>query len=385
MSSKDNSCHSNDVVIYGLTNRSSVNWWNRLNDYFIDQSRVTAKEKGLFFHSLQLLIASGVSIARSIQMLGERATNLRLKRILCTIAYDLDHHGLSFSKSLEKYPAVFSDYEVKMVRSGEISGTIAESLGSVSVQLQRHLELNSTIRSALYYPLVVLFTLVFAAFIILIFVVPQFSRLFSELELSLPFSTKLLIGASGFVLQYWWLILLFFWALWMIAKSSIETNSGKFYWDQRILALPVVGDLVDKIQTLRISNNFSALLKAGIPVNKILTVLAQIMPNAVFSHALNNIEKKVSKGARIYEAFRSEKGLDPVLGEVLEIGEKSGNISEVLDRLSQQYKLEVDYKIKTLTSLLEPLVLLLVGLGVGLMALAVILPLFQLQQAFLTV
>ncbi len=377
--------YSTRKVIYGITDRRNDPTLVKINDFLIDHSRISLKEKKLFFHSLQLLVNSGMRFIRSLQMLAERTQNLRLKRILDTIAYDMNSQGMHFSDAIAKYPTVFSEYEIKMIHSGELTGKIRDSLQSIAEQLRKNIKLESQIRSAMLYPATVLGAIVLAATIVLIYIIPKFTILFSEFAIELPFFTRLLIGISNFFVNFWWVIIISVWAIWQVFKNWKNSEEGKREWDKILLNLPIIGSLIRNIQTIRIANNFSTLMKAGIPVHKTLRILNEIMPNSVIKDALFTIELNVENGMRIYESFTKEKDLDPILGEVIEIGEKSGNISDVLDKVGEQYELEVESQLKNMTTLLEPIVILIVGVAVVFMAMAVLTPIFELQKAFGTI
>ncbi len=370
-------------IIYGVTNRTHDPKLVKINDFLIDRSRITGKEKSLFFHSLQLLINSGVQFTRAIDMLAGRARNPRLQRILNTIAYDMENQGVPFSKALEKYPLVFSEYEVKMIKSGELTGKIKDSLESIAIQLQKNLKLEAQIRSAMIYPVTVLGAILLAGVVICLFVIPKFAELFAEFSAELPLFTKIVLNISNFLVEFWWLVFIAIWAGWQIFYNWKTSPEGKKKWHAFLLRAPLIGNLINNVQTLRIANNFSTLLKAGIPINKSLHVLSEIIPNVVIKSSIKNIEKNVENGLKIHQSFAKESALDPILAEILEIGEKSGNMTEVLTKVGEQYELEIDHQLKNLTTLIEPAIILIVGLAVIFMALSIMMPIFQLQEVFL--
>ena len=374
--------HQKNVVIYGVTDRSNLSLVGKFNDFLIDQSRISLKEKRILFHSLQLLTNSGVRFTRSLKMLANRTLNQRLKRILQTIEYDMEEQGMTFSKAMTKYPQIFTEYEIKMVQSGELTGKVKESLEAIANQIQKNLELETKVRSALLYPIIVICTAILAIIIILVVVVPKFTMLFDAFGAELPFFTKILISLSNFFIHLWWLIIIGLWVIWNLFKNWKKSDEGRKKWDQFVLDIPILKTIIRNIQTVRIATNFSILLKAGIPINKILITLQDIIPNIIIKDALLNISQKVQKGGKIFESFSDESCLDPVLAEVIEVGEKTGSISEVLEKLSEQYELEVDNQLKNITTLIEPIVIILVGAGVLFVAMAVMLPIFELQKVF---
>jgi len=369
-------------VIYGATDRRDDHWLVKLNDFVIDNQGIKGKDKARFFHSLKLLFASGVQFTRALEMLGKRTSNLRLARILSTISYDMENQGLSFSKALEKHPRVFSSSEIKMIYSGELTGKIENVLNSIATQLQKNLELQMRVRSALMYPITVILAVILATVVVMIFIVPRLTSLFTEAGAELPIATKVLIGMSNFTQQFWWLLLTFAIAGWFAWQNWVRSENGRLTWDGWMLNLPLISGLASNIQTVRICQNFSTLIQSGIPLNKALLVLAEIMPNKVMGRAINNIEFDIRNGGKLHKAFGAQEILDPVLTEILEVGETTGTVGEVLQKLGDQYEFEVDAQLNNLSKIIEPVIILVVGAAVIFMILAVLTPIFQMQELF---
>ncbi len=371
-------------VIYGVTNRQNDPWYAKLNDLLLDHQSLALKDKSRFFHSLKLLVNSGVQFIRALEMLSERTKHVRFSRILKTIAYDMEHNGMAFSEAIQKYPPIFSQSEVKMIYSGELTGKIDKTLESIATQLQKNIELEMKVRSALMYPATVMVAIVLAGAAVMLFIVPKLSGLFNEFGAELPFATKLLVGMSNFMVSFWWLLLFMAMATYFGFTNWRRSEEGKRKWDRLMVTLPIVSPIVNHIQTVRISSNFATLMESGIPLNKALRVLAEIVPNSVISDALFNIEVEVRKGSPLHESFLRQEVLDPVIGEMVEVGEKTGQIAPVLKKLGEQYDLEVEAQLKNLSTVIEPLIILVVGLAVVFMMFAVLTPIFQMQQLFST-
>ncbi len=369
-------------IIYGVTDRSNDTIWQKINDFLIDHSSVTKKEKMVFFNSLKLLVTSGVNFTKAIQMLAIRAKNERLKRILNTIEYDMLNMGMRFSEAMAKYPQVFSVSEIKMIYSGELAGRLEEVLEAVSTRIQKNIEMEIRVKSALMYPITVFIAIILAGVVVMLFVVPKFEAMFSSFGADLPMATKIMIETSNFMQNYWWFILLILVSAWVIFQNWKNSEDGKYDWDEFLLGLPGLGALIRDIQTTKIAGNFSTLLMSGIPIAKAIHVLSEIIDNKVISRDLLQIEHDVKSGKQVHESFAEYKNLDPVLAEVIEIGEKSGAIPEVLHKVAQQYSLEVDAQLKNLSSMIEPLVILIVGGAVVFMALAIMTPIMKMQSLF---
>lgn len=369
-------------VIYGITNRQNDPFLLKVNDFLLDHQRISLKEKSLFFNSLRLLVNSGIQFTKALRMLGNRTTNVRLSRIINTIVYDMEKDGRSFSSAISKYPMVFENSEIKMIYSGELTGKIEKTLDYIAIQLQKSIELEMRVKSALMYPITVFLAIILAGIIVVMFIVPKFMSLFAEFGGTLPFTTNVLIWISDFFINFWWFALTIIIGIVFAFNSWKKTDEGKRKWDYFLLNLPIFKTLINNLQTVRITTNFATLMNAGIPVNKALRVLAEIIKNSVISDAIFNTEIKVRKGKTLNESFREEKVIDPVISEILEVGEQSGSIGEVLQKLGTQYELEVDAQLKNLTTLIEPIIILVVGGAVVFMAIAILGPIFQLQELF---
>jgi type II secretory pathway component PulF len=290
--------------------------------------------------------------------------------------------GMRFSEAMAKYPQVFSVSEIKMIYSGELAGRLEEVLEAVSTRIQKNIEMEIRVKSALMYPITVFIAIILAGVVVMLFVVPKFEAMFSSFGADLPIATKIMIGMSNFMQNYWWFILLILVSVWVIFQNWKNSEDGKYDWDEFLLGLPGLGALIRDIQTTKIAGNFSTLLMSGIPIAKAIHVLSEIIDNKVISRDLLQIEHDVKSGKQVHESFAEYKNLDPVLAEVIEIGEKSGAIPEVLHKVAQQYSLEVDAQLKNLSSMIEPLVILIVGGAVVFMALAIMTPIMKMQSLF---
>lgn len=369
------------VVIYGVTDRSNDPLWVQANDFLIDNTWVTTKEKAIFFQSLKLLVLSGIRIPKALSLLTDRAKNPKLKRVLRTITYDMNHRGLSLSNAFAKHPEVFKNSEVKMILSGEISGKLEQVLSYITTQIDKNLKLSTQIRSAMIYPITVFSAIFLAIIVIMIWVVPQFESLFESFGSNLPLSTRILINSSDFFQSYWWLMLTIIFAGSAFFQNWKNSPAGKYEWDKFVLNMPILKKMVQNYQTIQIATNFSTLLSSGVPVIKSLQVLRQIVNNAVTKEAIHGVENAVRSGDMLHQGFKN-KAFDPILGEVIEIGEKSGSIQEILSKTGQQYELEFDADMQNLTKLLEPVILIIVASAIVFMGMAIMTPILELQDLF---
>lgn len=368
-------------VIYGVTDRSDLPFLEQVNEFLIDHSPVKTKEKALFFNSFQLMVSSGIRLTQALDMLARRMRNQRLKRILYTVRYDMTERGTSLSAAMQKYPRVFQPAEIKMVYSGELTGKMEDVLDTIAKRIQKNLELDARIRNALMYPATVLGAIVLASVVVLTFVVPRFETLFADFGADLPFATKFLLNSSTFVRESWWLIATIIVAGIFLFRNWVRSEDGRRQWDGMLLKMPLIHSLVNNIQTTRIAGNFSTMMRAGIPVIKALRILSEVVTNRVVGDAILEAEHQVRRGKQVHEGFQQDV-FDPVLGEVIEVGEQSGSIPEILEKTAAQYQMEVDAQLRNLTTLIEPIVIILVGGAVLFMAFAILTPIFKMQQMF---
>lgn len=369
-------------VVYGVTDRSNDSWIVSLNEWLIDSGRVRDKEKELMYSSLELLVRSGVKFTKAIRLLAKRAKNERLKRILRTIAYDMENRGMSFSASMTKYPDVFEASESKMIYSGEVTGQLEQTLGAIAQQVQKNLQLRMQVKSALTYPMVVFAAILGAIIVVINVIVPSLAGMFTEFGSELPKSTQILLWMSESFKQYWWLCLGGFAIGGSVFQAWKKTYEGKRLWDGIWLKAPLIRSIANNIQTVRVSGNLSTLLDSGVSVPKALHILGEMMPNSVVGDALFNVEQRVVHGDQLHTCFQEEPVFDEVLGEVMEVGEKGGKVAEILRKTGRQYQLELDSQLKNLMTIMEPLVIVFVGGAVILMALAILTPILQLTTLF---
>lgn len=372
-----------EPVVYGITDRRNDPWYKKLNDFLIDQSGVSKKQKSIFFQSLHLLVASGVEFTKSIRMLAARQKNQRFRRILDTVVYDMVSNGKSFSQALEKYPRTFSRPETKVLYAGEISGTIEHNLGALARQISKNLEVEMRIRSALMYPITVFVALILALAVVMLWVVPRFTVLFEQFPSSeLPRATRFLIALSEYSIQYWWFIGLILFGGGALFQNWKRTDHGRREWDGFLLTLPGIKKIISDIQTVQIASNFATLMKAGIPVEKVLKILSSIVSNSVVADDIKTIHHKTLRGVPIFQCFAEAPHLDTTLSEVIEVGEQGGNIPEILQKTADQYEMEVDAQLKNINTIIEPIIIIVMGGMVVFMALAILTPILQLQELF---
>ena len=335
------------------------------------------KEKMFFSEHLSLMIKGGASISEAIETL-KKGTKLRsfkkalddvLKRIL---------QGEALNKSLARHPKVFDKFFCDIVRVGEESGTLEENLKYLSVQLREEFEMKKKIRGALIYPSLVIILALIIIFVVSFFVLPRFLNLFSALKISLPLATKILIAFSSFLTNYWIGLLIGLFLGILIFRIVIKLKFVKLFFDRIFLSFPVFSKIIKNINLARFSRTFYTLLKSGVPVLGSLDICGNIIPNEVYKKSLSSVTFRVAEGRKISGELKKNPNLFPaVFSQMVVVGERSGSLEDSFLYLAEFHEREVDSTLKNLSNILEPFLLILVGIFVCFIGLAIITPIYK--------
>jgi type IV pilus assembly protein PilC len=371
-------------VIYGVYDNKGASIMVRLNDFFVDHSKVKIKEKSYFFHMLAVMVDAGIPVVHALKALSSRTKNERFSRVLNTVAYNSER-GSTLSDSMSRYTDVFDEVEIGVIKSGEAVGQLGPMLFKLSDQVGRAHELRMKLWSASFYPLAVLGTLIVVAAAMLIWVFPTLLNLLNDGGIAfkdLPLATKLIIYLHKGLIEYWWVataVILVFYGLF---KFYTGTNSGATNWDYFKLRFPVVGLLLRRVYVLQFVTLIGVLIEAGLPVIQALEITSNAIPNRVFRLKIRDIIETVRKGGKISDsAADSEFLFPPEVIEMIRVGEKTAALGQVSEKVSKQYSTEIDHNLRRLTSVFEPVMILIVGLFVAILALAVMAPIFNLSSS----
>jgi type IV pilus assembly protein PilC len=344
--------------------------WLRL-DY------IPEHELAVFWRQLGLLIDVGVPLLKALYQVAERTSHLRLRRVIQSVAADIEV-GNSLSEALAQHPQAFSTLTVQVLQVAERGGVLDDSLRLVAEDLERRVEIRGKIRRALAYPATVLVVGGVVVLFVLAYVIPEFTGIFRDQEVQLPLPTRLVIALANFLASFWWLCILVVVALGILFVSYVQTPSGRLAWDRLKLRLPLVGDLLRKASILRFAQTLGTLLRGGVPILVSLKLVQEHAENSVLAGELAQVYTAVDQGNRLEVPLRQCTVFPPEAVDVIAVGEEAGQLDTVLFRLAQMYKDEVDYSISVFSSILEPLLLFVMGLLVALIVWAVYLPYFML-------
>lgn len=367
-------------VVYGVYDNRSSAWHVRISDAWTDSRKVPLKEKAYFFELLSVMIDAGIPMLSALEVLREKTQSERFKRIINTLIYNIEH-GETLSGAISKFPTVFSDTEVGMLRSGELTGSLHQSLQKLSDAITRTLELQLKIRQAVMYPATILITLAIAFVVIIAVVVPPLKGLFESVNAALPSSLALLITLNDFVAgNWWWLIVVALLGIYVF-RSYIKTDQGKLWKDAMLLKIPAIGDLLKKMILVKFARSLATLLDSGLPLTKTIKTVAMSVGNEVYRLALDEVLSKVQGGRKISEALNETEGLfTSDLTAIISVGEQTATISTSSLKVANQYEREIDHSLKNMTSVIEPVAILVVGVAVGWFAFLVLGSIFSISE-----
>lgn len=341
-------------------------------------NRVKNQDLVIFSRQLAVLFDAQVPLVQALRTLADQSAPA-FKKIITEIASDVDA-GTAFSESLEKFPKVFSFFYVSVVRAGEASGRLQEVLNYLADHEERSYDLNKKVKGALTYPIFVVSSLIIVGAVMMIFVVPQLTSVLKESGQELPFLTKIIIGISNFLRSYWWLGLLAIGGLAGGVWYGLQTKTGQDYWDGIKLKLPIFGNIFKKIYLARFSENLATLIKGGIPIIQSLTITADVVDNAVYKEIIIKAREEVRRGSTINSVFLYEKNIPPLVSQMVMIGEQTGKLDVLLAKVASFFQKDVDNIMENLTSLIQPILILILGGAAGVLVAAILLPIYNLSS-----
>ena len=342
-------------------------------------SRVKPVEVAMMTRQLATLIGAGFPLVSALDALVPQTKSHGFKKIMAQTK-NLIIEGNSFAQALSKYPATFSSLFVNMVRAGETSGTLEIVLDRLADITEKQQALMNRIQTALAYPIFMLIFGTLVLFILLIYIVPSFTSIFADMNQVLPTPTRLLIFLGEFFKAYWWSILIIIGLLWFFFNRAKKTEKGRYWIDKTILAIPLTGNPARKLAVARFSRTLGSLLENGVSMLVALDIVKNIAGNILISEAVETAAIEVGKGQGLGDAL-SSRGVFPQLSiQMIQVGEQSGELEKMLTKIAEVFENEVETSILRLTSYLEPVMILVMGLCVLFIVLSICLPIFEMNQ-----
>lgn len=363
-----------DLIIVKLQAAQKMSLFAKNIGFF---NRVKKKETFVFFRQLSILVEANIPLVQALRSLGQQVDNSYFEEIIFEIANNIDG-GMALSQALSKYPKIFSSFSVNLIKSGEVSGRLQECLNYLSEYLEKEYYLLAKVRGAMIYPVFILGAFLIVGVLAMILVIPNLTSVLTESGQELPLPTKIIIAISDFIISYGWLILIIL----IIAGFSFvkykNTEQGKARLDRIKLKIPIFGKILQKTYLAQLANNLSALTKGGVSVLQSLSIAAQVIDNAVFQQILFQAREKVRAGKNISSVLEEHEEFPPLFCQMIRTGESTGKLDILLEKLSNFYNKEVDNIVNNLSQLIEPVLLVVLGIGVGILILAVFMPIYSL-------
>jgi len=338
--------------------------------------------KIFFLQNLSVMVRTGISLSVALKTLAEETPNKRFAAVLTAVAGEVDK-GVPFAKALSAYRSVFGEMFIHMVESGEMSGKLDEVLNEVLIQMKKDHELVSKVKGAMIYPAIIVLAMGGVAAAMMVFVIPKLTQIFREANATLPLPTRILIAVSDFAVNNGIILVLFIIAFVLGFVKLLKTHRGSVIFDTILLRLPVFGEIDRKINLARFARTLSSLLKTDIPIVQSFSITSKVLGNQLYRNAMARASEQITKGSGIHTILRETPRLFPsTVTQMVSVGEETGTVDEILKEIALFYEEDIDQIMKNLPAVIEPVLILLLGLGVGGLAVAIILPLYSLTQQY---
>lgn len=345
------------------------------------KDKITPSDVATFTRQFATMVAAGLPITESLLILKSQAKG-SMGKVVSQILTDVEG-GESMSKAFIKHPTVFSPTYIALVKSGEVGGVLDTVLVRLADDLEKQQEFKGKVKGALIYPMIIVIGMIIVAFIMMIFVVPKLTSLYSEFNAELPLPTRILMGISDAVIKFWPVTLALVVGGFYAFNVFKKTKEGKLKIDELMFKIPIIGPLQKQVILTELTSTLSLMTGAGVSILEGLSITSEVVGNAVIGNALKDVAVQVEKGFPVSFAFAKHPDAFPfILSQMVAVGEETGKMEEVLSKVSHVFEIESDQKVKALTSAIEPIVMVLLGLGVGFLVIAIILPIYNLTSQF---
>jgi len=341
-------------------------------------NKISAREVVLFTRQLSSLVNSGVNIVNALNIVSGQISNRYLKSIINDVISKIKE-GNSLSESLSAYSSTFPELYISMIHAGEISGTLNRTLGRLADFMEKEEEFKNSIRAALTYPIFVLVVGIMTIMVLLIFVIPRLVRMFEDMGQALPLPTKILINTSDFFNSYWWFLLAILLIVIFVSRRIYQSVPGRAAWDSAKLKLIMVGPVTLKTEISRLSRTLSLLLSCGIGIVPSLDVAASVLGNQSLKSEIKKFKEQIINGASLSVSLRGSKLFPEFVTNIVTVGEETGSLDKSLERVADDYEKEIDSALKAFARMVEPIIILIVGLVVGFIVMSMLLPIFQIN------
>jgi len=339
--------------------------------------KLPMEELAIFTQQLASLLTAGLPLVQCLEALQDQTEDPVFQIIIRDVRLDIST-GNSFSDAVRKFPRAFNSLFISMIEAGEASGGLAEILGKVAGYFEASVKLTKKVKSAMTYPIAVIGLAVALVNVLLIFVIPVFAAMFADFGAKLPAPTQFLIDLSDFLKGYFFHLLIGFYAIFWVMKKFIATPKGRRMKDSFLVKAPIFGNLIHKIALSRFCRTYATLIRSGVPILRTLEIVAGASNNVQIEDACSDVAKHVSQGGQVSEVFAANSFFPPMMKHMVKAGESTGNVDGMMTKIADFYDVEVDATVNSLTSLIEPLLIVFLGVVVGGIVMAMFLPIFKL-------
>ena len=363
------------LTVLEIDEKRSLPTVNELLEGF---TAIKPRDKVIFSRQFATMINAGLALLRALYILEEQTSNPRFRKIISQVRGDVEA-GMPLSDSIEKHPVAFDRLYVSMVRAGEVGGVLDQTLDRLATQLEKDDSLRRSVKSAMTYPLLILVFAILVMFALILFVIPVFATMYNDLGGQLPLLTRIMMGISNMMRAFWFIIFPgIFLAIYGVRRLK-RSRRGTEVWDRVKLHLPMkLGDIIQKIAVSRFSRTLATLVSSGVPILQSIEITGKTSGNTVIEYAMNDVKEQIKGGESIARPLEKISVFPPMVTQMIAIGEETGALDTMLHKIADFYEDEVDTAVKSLTSIIEPIMMIFIGGIVGLVVISMYLPIFNL-------
>lgn len=359
----------------------SVKEQNFLNkDISLGSKKVKARDLSVFCRQFNSILAAGVTILNALQMLSEQTENKTLREVTKEVQIDVEK-GESLTSAMSKHRDTFPPLLIHMVEAGEASGSLEIAFERMAIQFEKQAKVQGQVKKALTYPIVVICVAIIVVIVMLVVVFPQFQEMFDSLGSDLPGITKMVIAMSNFVQHFWWLLILLVGLAVLGIQTFRKTSNGQVFFSRLALRMPIVNQLTVKSASATFARTMSTLLAAGIPLVNGVEIITKIIGNVIIKDALNDTVDEIKRGVPLSVPLRESGVFPPMVHQMTKIGEETGNVEGMLEKVADYYEEEVEVTTASMTALLEPMIIILLGVIIMFILLAIYIPILSMYSA----
>jgi type IV pilus assembly protein PilC len=342
---------------------------------------VNPKDLVIFSRQFSVMISANVPVVESLLILIDQTEKFSLKKVIADIAFEVDAGSL-LSDAFEKRPKLFSNFFVNIIRSGETSGKLDEVLNYLADEMEKSYDMSAKVKGAMIYPIFILVGLVGVGVVLMVYVIPNLTSVLTESGADLPFATKAVIAISEFMQKYLILIIIFSVGFGFLVRMYLRTYNGRRNFDYFKLHMPIFGTLFKYIYLMRFTRSLSTLLKGGVTITKSLEVVAEVVSNIIYQEIILKTLESINDGNPVSMVMENESTIPKMVPQMIAVGERTGKLDVVLDKVTDFYGREADKMLANMSALMEPIIMTVMGIGVGIMVAAVIMPMYNMASQF---